>query len=252
VVDLAARARSINVFEESNEMKRSIGAVALVAILATPLVGMAQEAELSANAGWASQYYYRGLLIKESSASAGLDLAVSDFSLGTWAADVGDGVEADLYASYGVALTDQVSVSLGGTGYFYSGQADDTYLEGNLGIGVGPLSVDYAIGQYRTGAPHPKYSFLSVTGEYEGLFATVGTSAYAADLSDALSDPFKRDSGLQYVEAGYGFTAAELDFLVSAIWNDAVLSGELDGAGAPTHEVTLVFGVSKTFDIDIN
>ncbi len=231
-------------------MKLSIGVMALVAVLVTPLVGAAQEAEWTANAGWVSQYYYRGLLQKNSSASAGLDVAVQDFSAGTWAADVGDGAEVDLYASYGVALTDEVSVSLGGTGYFYTGQFDDTYLEVNLGVGYGPISVEYSVGQYRTGAPHPKYNFIGITGEHEGLFATVGTFANTPDLGDALSDVFKRDSGSQYVEAGYAFTAADLDFTVSGIWNDSSLSGEVDGSAAPTHEVTLVFGVSKTFALN--
>ena len=231
-------------------MKLSIGAVAVVAVLATPLVGVAQDAELSANAGFVSQYYYRGAPQEKSSASAGLDVAVNDFSAGTWAADVGDGAEVDLYASYGVALTDEFSVSLGGTGYFYTGQFDDTYLEVNLGVGFRGISIEYTVGQYRTGDPHPKYNFIGITGEHEGLFATVGSIAYAQDLSDALSDVFKRDSGRQYVEAGYGFTASDLDFTVSGIWNDSSLSGAVDELDAPTHELTLVFGVSKTFALN--
>ncbi len=231
-------------------MKMSIGAVAVIAVVATPLVGVAQEAEWTANAGWVSQYYYRGLLQKNSSASAGLDVAVNDFSAGTWAADVGDGAEVDLYASYGVALTDEFSVSLGGTGYFYTGQFDDTYLEVNLGAGFRGISIEYSVGQYRTGAPHPKYNFIGITGEHEGLFVTVGTMAFAQDLGDALGDVFKRDPGLQYVEAGYGFTAADLDFTISGIWNDSSLSGAVDENAAPTHEVTLVFGVSKTFALN--
>ncbi len=231
-------------------MKLSIGAVVLVAALVTPLVGVAQEAEVTANAGFVSQYYYRGLLQEKTSASAGLDVAVSDFSAGTWAADVGDGSEVDLYASYGLALTDEASVSLGGTGYFYTGQFDDTYLEVNLGAGFRGISIEYSVGQYRTGAPHPKYNFIGVTAEHEGLFATVGTMAFAQDLGDALSDVFKRDPGLQYVEAGYGFSAAELDFTISGIWNDRLLSGEVDETGAPTTELTLVFGVGKTFALN--
>ena len=231
-------------------MKLSIGAMVLVAVFVAPLVGAAQEAELTANAGWISQYYYRGALQEKSSASAGLDVAVSDFSAGTWAADVGDGSEVDLYASYGVGLTDEFSVSLGGTGYFYTGEFDDTYLEVNLGIGFRGISLEYSVGQYRTGDPYPKYNFIGITGEHEGLFATVGSIAFAQDLSDALSDVFKRDSGSQYVEAGYGFSAAELDFTVSGIWNDSSLSKQVDGGGAPTTELTLVFGLSKTFALN--
>jgi uncharacterized protein (TIGR02001 family) len=237
-------------------MKLSIGVVVLVAALVTPLVGEAQEAELTANAGFASKYYYRGLLISPTSASAGLDVAVNNFSAGTWAADLSDGAEVDLYASYGVALTDEFSVSLGGTGYFYTGApeagagADFTYLEVNLGVGYGPISLEYSLGQYRTGEPHPKYSFIGITAEHEGLFATVGSSAYAQDLGDAMGDAFDKDLGLQYVEAGYGFTAADLDFSISGIWNDSLLSGQVDESAAPTTELTLVFGVSKTFALN--
>ena len=237
-------------------MKLSIGAVGFLAMVVTPLVGSAQEAEWTANAGWVSQYYYRGLLIKNSSASAGLDVAASDFSAGTWLADVSDGAEVDLYASYGTAINDDVSVSLGGTGYFYTGApeagagADFTYLEVNLGVGLGPISIEYSIGQYRDGPPHSKYNFIGITAEQDGLFATIGTSAYAADLGDALSDVFDKDLGLQYLEAGYGFSAADLDFSISGIWNDSALSGEVDDTASPTHELTLVFGVSKIFALN--
>ncbi len=165
---------------------------------------------------------------------------------------MGDGAEVDLYLSYGYAINDDFSVSVGGTGYFYTGQFDDTYLEVNLGVGFRGISVEYSLGQYRTGAPHPKYNFIGITGEHEGLFATVGTIATAPDLSDALSDVFKRGAGSQYVEAGYGFSAADLDFTISGIWNDSSLSGELDGSVPPeaTNELTLGFGVGKTFALN--
>jgi uncharacterized protein (TIGR02001 family) len=87
-------------------MKMSIGLVAVVAVLATPLVGAAQDAELSTNVGVVSDYFYRGIFQKGSSASAGLDLAVSNVYLGTWAADVGDGNEVDLYAGFGTEIDD--------------------------------------------------------------------------------------------------------------------------------------------------
>ena len=231
-------------------MKLSIGVMALAAVVVSPLIGVAQEAEWTANAGWVSQYYYRGFEQKTSSASAGLDVVASDFSAGTWAADVGRGAEVDLYASYGAAINDVVSVSLGGTGYFYTGEYDNTYLEVNLGVGLGPISIEYSVGQYRDGPPHSKYNFIGVTVEQEGLFATVGSFANTPVLGDALSDVFKRDEGLQYLEAGYGFSAADLDFTISGIWNDSALSGEVDGSRADTHELTLVFGVGKTFALN--
>jgi len=222
---------------------------ALVAAVVAPTVVSAQ-AEVTANAGYVSQYYYRGLMQKTSSASAGLDIASGSFSAGTWAADVGDGAEVDLYAAVGFPLGENASISVGGTGYFYTGQFDDTYLEGNLGLGFGPISIEWSLGQYSNfDADALKYTFIGITAEQEGLFATVGTSGYNLEFGDAISDAFDTEVGLQYVEAGYGFSAADLDFVISGIFNDSDLSGEFNGDGEPAPELTLVFGVSKTFNL---
>jgi uncharacterized protein (TIGR02001 family) len=225
--------------------------LALGAGFALPQAATAQ-AEVTANAGFVSQYYYRGLLQKTSSASAGLDVASGNFSAGTWAADVGDGTEVDLYAGVGVALTDMVSVSVGGTGYFYTGQFDDTYLEVNLGLGLGPISVEWSMGEYGNFDPDNKlkYLFVGVTAEHEGLFATIGAAGYNTGFGDAMSDAFDKDFGGQYLEAGYGFSAGDMDWVISGIWNDSLLSGEVDSDSMPTHELTLVFGVSKTFPLN--
>jgi uncharacterized protein (TIGR02001 family) len=56
--------------------------------------GLAQ-AQWSANIGYASEYHSRGIFQKNSSASAGLDYGVGGLYVGTWAADVGDGLEVD-------------------------------------------------------------------------------------------------------------------------------------------------------------
>jgi uncharacterized protein (TIGR02001 family) len=224
---------------------RNVLALAVVAmgVFAAPSAVTAQEAEVTANAGWLSQYYYRGIEQKQSSASAGLDVAIESFGIGAWAADVGDGAEVDLYGGVGIDLTEMVSLSLGGTGYFYTGQFDNTYLEANVGVGLGPIAIEYSFGSYRTEPDAVDYSFLAVTAEQNGLFATVGAFGTSLALENLL------DAG-QYLEAGYGFTAADLDFVISGIWNDSLLSGEVNGDGDPTHELTLVLGVSKTFSLN--
>jgi uncharacterized protein (TIGR02001 family) len=62
------------------------------------------RADWSANIGWASDYYYRGILQKSSSASGGIEVEHSGFYAGVWAADVGeltgDGLEIDGYFGY--------------------------------------------------------------------------------------------------------------------------------------------------------
>jgi uncharacterized protein (TIGR02001 family) len=210
-------------------MKLSIGTVGLVAVLVTPLVGAAQEAEVSANVGWTSEYLYRGVPQKASSASAGLDVAVSKVYLGTWAADVGDGNEVDLYAGIGTEVED-FSVSVGGTGYFYTGDFDDTYLEGNLNAGYGVLSAEFSYGRYKAEAGDQDYWFLGITVEQSGLYATFGT--------------FGKDFDGEYYEAGYGLTVAELDLSASWIYS----TENLLGPDADDH--TLVFGISHTFDLN--
>ena len=214
---------------------RKIGMATIALVLLAPLAASAQT-EVSANAGWVSQYFYRGILQKTSSASAGLDVGFGPYvSVGTWAADVGDGAEVDLYGSVGGDVG-EVSLSAGGIAYLYTGEFDDTYIEANLGAGYGPLSLEVSIGQYENfGAGTLNYMFVGVTAEHEGFYGTVGG--------------FARDFSGNYGEVGYEFSAAELDFTISGIVNDSDLSGLLDGIGAPTPGVTLVFGVGKTFSI---
>ena len=223
---------SITTARRTKDMQKTIG-LAMIAIVCLALGASdarAQDAEVSANAGWVSQYYYRGILQKNSSASAGLDLAVGPVSVGTWSADVGDGAEVDLYGSLGVDLGG-LSLSAGGIGYFYTGEFDDTYLEANFIAGAGPLSAEFSIGQYANFGDEQDYWFLGVTAEQAGFYGTFGT--FGSDFSGS------------YGEAGYGFSAAELDFTISGILSDGDLAGDNEGDA----ELTLVFGVGKTFEL---
>ena len=214
---------------------RTIGLSTIALTLLAPLGAQAQEAEITANAGWVSQYFYRGILQKTSSASAGLDLGYGPLSVGTWVADVGDGAEIDFYGSVGGEL-EGLSLSAGGTAYLYTGQFDDTYLEANLGAGYGPLSLEVSFGQYENVDADPlDYGFVGVTAEHEGFYGTYGA--------------FWNDFEGSYGEVGYGFSAAELDFSIAGILSDSDLSGLEDGDGRPTPGLTLVFGISKTFGL---
>ena len=59
-----------------------------------------------------------------------MDYENGGFYIGTWAADVGDGLEVDGYFGYGIETESGFSVGLGFTGY-YTGEFDDTYEEIN-------------------------------------------------------------------------------------------------------------------------
>jgi uncharacterized protein (TIGR02001 family) len=206
------------------------------------------HADLSANIGWASEYHYRGIFQKTSSASAGIDYEAGGFYVGTWAADVdngcseidgedgveticADGMEVDLYFGYGASVGD-VDLSVGYTGYFYTGDFDDTYQEINLGAGFGVVSLDVAIGQYDNfDGPTLDYTYYALTFAADnGLYATLAG--------------FSQDFEGEYLEVGYGTTVteAEIDLGISLIFANDDLIGEADES--------LIFTIGKSFDLN--
>jgi hypothetical protein len=206
-------------------------------------VGAAAQATVTGNVGYMSQYYYRGILQKTSSASAGLNVASGMLSAGTWAADVGTGAEVDLFGSVAIPLGSG-TVTVGGTGYFYTDDFDQTYLEGNLGATFGPITIATALGKYDVPGD-PKYFFISATAAQNGFFGTVGAISYNTEVGDAFADAFDADFGGQYVQAGYNFSAGDMDFGISGLLNDAYLNTLYEGES----EFTLIFTVGKVFTI---
>ncbi|MCH8307168.1 MAG: hypothetical protein IH930_03400 [Proteobacteria bacterium] len=184
------------------------------------------NADWSANLGWASEYHYRGIFQASSSASGGLDFEQGGFYAGTWAADVGDGLEVDGYFGYGGEVGD-FSYGIGFTGYYYTGDFDDTYQEINLSGGYGLVTLDVALGQYEnfTG-PTQDYSYYALTVEKNGFYGK-----YAG---------FSRDFMGEYVEVGYGATVAEIDLGISIIFANKDLMGVSDESA--------VFSIGKSFD----
>ena len=192
------------------------------------------EGEVSYNIGFASEYYYRGILQKDSSASAGVDYTNGGFYVGAWTADVGDGVEVDGYFGYGIETESGFSASLGFTGYYYTGEFDDTYEEINLNLGYGMVGLEYSVGEWDGFGADADYDFLALTiaGD-SGFYGTYGT----------FGDDFDGD----YIEVGYGTTIAEVDVGVALIYNSDELSDELDSSGRPTEGEAVIFTIGKSF-----
>ena len=186
------------------------------------------HADLSANLGYASDYYYRGIFQAPNSANGGIDYEKSGFYVGTWAADVKDGLEIDGYFGYGGEVGD-FGYSVGYTGYFYTGDFDDTYQEINLGTSYGIVSLDVAVGQYDNfGGPKQDYTYYALTLEQSGFYGK-----YAG---------FTQDFAGEYVELGYSASVGELfDVGITAIFANKDLVG--------TDEESLVLTIGKSFDI---
>jgi uncharacterized protein (TIGR02001 family) len=205
----------------------------LAATVAAILPCTSVLAEVSANVGFASEYYYRGILQKDSSASAGIDLEEGGFYVGGWTADVGDGLEVDGYLGYGIETDSELSVSLGLTGYYYTGEFDNTYEEINLNLEYGPASLEYSVGTWDGVGRDVDYDFLAITIEHNGLYGKYGT----------FGDGFDGD----YLEFGYGTEIGGFDIGIATIFSSDELSDQLDSSGAPTESEAIVLTVGKTF-----
>ena len=212
-------------------MKLTIASICLAMSLAA-VSAPALAVDLSGNVGYNSQYIYRGIPQSTSSAFGGLDLGTGGFYLGTWAADVDDGIEIDYYGGYGFEVG-EFNFGIGGTIYTYTGDFDDTYKEVNLSAGWRFLTFDAAIGTYANfDDPTQDYQFYSVTAVHKGFYGKVGWFA----------DDFEGT----YVEGGYGNTltiqeTSLFDYAFAVIYSDStLLGGESD--------TNLVLTLSKTFD----
>jgi uncharacterized protein (TIGR02001 family) len=189
---------------------------------------------LSANLGFNSEYIYRGIPQKTSSAFGGLDYEHGGFSVGTWVADVGDGAEIDYYGGYAFEAG-EFGFSVGGTWYTYTGAFDDEYLELNLAASWKFFSLHFADGKYANfGGPEMDYLFYSLTFEHGGFYGKAGR--FGGDFDGA------------YFEAGYGnsinFRGQDLlDYSVALIQSDSTLLG---GAS----ETNMVLTVSRSFSLD--
>ncbi len=189
------------------------------------VISVSTQADWSANAGWASDYHFRGIFQSDSSASAGLDYENQGWYAGTWAADVDDGLEVDGYFGYGGSYG-EFSYGLGFTGYYYTGDFDDTYQEINLSAGYSIFTLDVALGEYENfDGPVLDYTFVSLTGEYKDFYATYGT--------------FSKDADGDYIDIGYGREISGFDVGVSVIFASSDLIGDADES--------LVFTIGKSF-----
>ncbi|MEM5536507.1 TorF family putative porin [Neptuniibacter pectenicola] len=187
------------------------------------------EAGLSANIGAMSDYYFRGTDqgVNGASMMGGLDYdAENGISVGTWAASLNNGeLEVDVYGGYAGEVED-FSYYVGYAGYLYTEDGATDFHEINFNLGYGPVSLEYTVGTEDTsgGTPEQDYTFLALTGEYEGAYLTYGS--------------FGNDYDGDYWEIGYGATYEGLDMGVAYIDPDSQIGSE----------ETISFYISKSFD----
>ena len=206
------------------------------------VAGSAQAVEVTGNIGYMSEYIFRGISQSDSSAMGGLDVKANGFYAGTWAADVEDGLEVDLYGGYTGSLGD-LTFGIGGTYYTYTDDFDDDYQEINLSLGYRIFSISAAIGEYDNfdgptgdgGEGSLDYTFIAPRVDYKGFYGLVGM--------------FSQDFDTTYYEAGYGsqFEPIGLDYKFSVIYTDDTLIKDFEESDSG--ETALMFTISKTFGL---
>ena len=220
-------------------------------VLAAAAVPATSMAETTANIGWNSEYIFRGIFQESSSAYAGVDYTHdSGFYLGTWGADVGQGLETDLY--FGFAGGDKFTYKIGYTGYYYTDDFDDTYNEVNLGIGYGIFALDVAIGQWDGFGNSQDYDFTSITISPEkGPYYKVGM--WGGDFEENVLFPNPKTgpggSG-DYFELGYTYSLEDqgVDLSVTYTYSSDLVVGDWDD-GETGGDNAIVFSIKKNIAI---
>ena len=135
--------------------------LALAALMSVSMLSHAGDAVaeegssgVSYNVGYMSEYWYRGVYQSESAVSFGADMEMGSMYIGTWWADVDEGVEYDIYAGFNFELMG-LPMYLGATGYYYSDNFDGDYEELNTGVDLGFATIDYAFAAYPAGSDDP-------------------------------------------------------------------------------------------------
>jgi uncharacterized protein (TIGR02001 family) len=218
---------------------KKITLIPALVLTAAAVLPATSKAEVAANIGWASEYLYRGIFQEDSSAFAGIDYTADNngFYIGTWGADVGQGIETDLY--FGFAGGDKFTYKVGYTGYFYTDDFDDTYNEVNLGIGYGMFALDVALGQWDGFGTKADYTFTSITiAPEKGPYYKVGS--------------FSNDFDGDYYEMGYTYSLedAGVDFTFALVYSsDLNVNNPDDGEAGDT---AITFSIKKTIGVGGN
>lgn len=227
-------------------------------------------AEATANVGFMSDYIFRGAYQAEAVAFAGVDIETENgFYLGTWGANLEDGLEYDIYLGYSGG-GENFTWYAGLTGYYYTDEFDDTYEELNLGFSYGFLTVDYALGDYHYDPSNfmdpnagdtwsqfwdktQTYEYVGVTFAPEvGPYYFIGRTDYHnISVSTEWLPPDQRRSAYNsgkdgyWVELGKSFEIMEdLELNVAALY-----SGDIRQESPPTKNSSVIFNDPSEGDV---
>ncbi len=235
-------------------MKKLLSASIAAATIAGFAVPAAAVEGLSANAGFVTDYYYRGANLGDAGAYAGVDYEVAGFYIGTWAIDdlTGgqDGLEYDIYLGYGMESGD-FSWSVGLTDYQYT-YTSDNEVELNLGLGFGGFALDVAVGEETDVAANgddvdQDYVFVSLGWSGEVFGATIGHADYDESADEAMDE-----ADWTYLELSAGGEVATMDVSVTlgrVLDSSGAAGVAMSSTGEGSGDYYMFLDVSKSFDL---
>jgi uncharacterized protein (TIGR02001 family) len=255
-------------------VKKHIFAAVLLGALSTP----ALATEVTGNAGFVTNYLFRGVDVSDgkAAAQAGLDLTAGLFYAGVWAstievanlveactnalctetADVKEneasGLELDLYLGLAGDVGD-FNWGVGATLYEYTDNTIDPFVEANLSAGWKWLSVSINPGKFLSDdrdtvsniKKDQEYVFYDLTIELSGFYGKLGYWDW--DKISGLPDDEQIPSA-GYGELGYASTLSWegkdlFDYSISYVY------AEPDLVVNEQSRNTLIFGITKNFGI---
>ncbi|MEE8057663.1 MAG: TorF family putative porin [Pseudomonadales bacterium] len=219
----------------------SVIAAAAFAGVTAPAMG-----DVSANVGFVTDYYYRGLNLGDAGMDAGIDYEQSGFYVGAWAIDDGvsgnGGMEYDIYFGYGLEVNG-VSLGIGYTSYQYTYTSDQED-EINLSVGYGQFSFDYAVGEDSNdsaGISHADYDY-----DFYSL-------SWSGDIFAAVVGHYDSDKTTTVVDAEYSYIELSASGEISGFDISAIIGTAFDTevGGIDIHDTDgyMLLDVSKTFDL---
>ena len=159
------------------------------------------SAELSASAGIASSYLWRGFELGSGTPALSADLVYSTggFYAGVWVSsgDTTAGTEYDLFAGYGGSIGESISYDISYISYIYpTGQFSETegpgdFAEVVLNVGLGPISVTYkdnVAGETGGYAFTEDYSYVSIDASAGDFSFTLGFHDEGVDVAAVTGD----------------------------------------------------------------
>ena len=219
------------------QLKTLLLSMAVAGAATMAIAPAAAQAGVSANAGFVTDYIWRGMNQSaegtgQPALQGGLDYEHdSGLFVGTWASTMDQGYEYDLYAGWGGSVK---GFDLGATytAYMYTEDSSTNELnfqEVNLSAGYGPVSIGYDI-NVTEDAKDTHYSVsLDASAVAEGISLTYG----------ATDDGVSGTPSMGYFDIGYATDVEGFDLGVDVIFSDA-----------NTDDTTFfVVGLSKSFDL---